>query len=130
MKAEFLEALEQIVKDKGITKDVLYDALEAALKTAYRKNFGTSQNVEVEIDKENGEVKAYAKKVVVENVENPLLEIKLEDAKEINPNYQIGDTVRIEVTPKNFGRIAAQTAKQVVLQRIREAEREIQYSLN
>ncbi|WP_069649567.1 transcription termination factor NusA [Caloranaerobacter ferrireducens] len=127
MKAEFLEALEQIVKDKGITKDVLYDALEAALKTAYRKNFGTSQNVEVEIDKENGEVKAYAKKVVVENVENPLLEINLEDAKEIDPNYQVGDTVRIEVTPKNFGRIAAQTAKQVVLQRIREAEREIIY---
>lgn len=127
MKAEFLEALEQIVKDKGITKDVLYDALEAALKTAYRKNFGTSQNVEVEIDKENGEVKAYAKKIVVENVENPLLEINLEDAKEIDPNYQIGDTIRIEVTPKNFGRIAAQTAKQVVLQRIREAEREIIY---
>ncbi|KPU28175.1 transcription elongation factor NusA [Caloranaerobacter sp. TR13] len=127
MKAEFLEALEQIVKDKGITKDVLYDALEAALKTAYRKNFGTSQNVEVEIDKENGEVKAYAKKVIVENVENPLLEINLEDAKEIDPNYQVGDTIRIEVTPKNFGRIAAQTAKQVVLQRIREAEREIIY---
>ncbi|WP_427338694.1 transcription termination factor NusA [Caloranaerobacter sp. DY30410] len=127
MKAEFLEALEQIVKDKGITKDVLYDALEAALKTAYRKNFGTSQNVEVEIDKENGEIKAYAKKIVVENVENPLLEINLEDAKEIDPNYQIGDTIRIEVTPKNFGRIAAQTAKQVVLQRIREAEREIIY---
>lgn len=127
MKAEFLEALEQIVKDKGIAKDVLYDALEAALKTAYRKNFGTSQNVEVEIDKENGEVKAYAKKIVVENVENPLLEINLEDAKEIDPNYQIGDTIRIEVTPKNFGRIAAQTAKQVVLQRIREAEREIIY---
>lgn len=127
MKAEFLEALEQIVKDKGVTKDVLYDALEAALKTAYRKNFGTSQNVEVEIDKENGEVKAYAKKIVVENVENPLLEINLEDAKEIDTNYQVGDTVRIEVTPKNFGRIAAQTAKQVVLQRIREAEREIVY---
>ncbi|RKD34475.1 transcription termination factor NusA [Thermohalobacter berrensis] len=127
MRAEFLDALEEIVKDKGISKDILYDALEAALKTAYKKNFGSAQNVEIEIDKENGDAKVYAKKTVVEEVENDLLELNIEEARKINPKYEIGDIVRVEVTPKNFGRIAAQTAKQVVLQRIREAEREIVY---
>lgn len=125
MKAEFIEALEEIGKEKGIRKDTIFEALEAALISGYKKNFGSSQNVEVIINKENGEVKVYAKKTVVENVEDDLLEISLEAAKEIDTNYDINDIVGIEITPRNFGRIAAQTAKQVVMQKIKEAEREI-----
>ncbi len=125
MKAEFIEALEEIEKEKGISKDIIFDALEAALISGYKKNFGSSQNVEVLIDKESGEVKVYAKKEVVEEVSSDVLEISLEDAKEIDVNYALEDIVRIEITPRNFGRIAAQTAKQVVMQKIKEAEREI-----
>jgi len=127
MNTEFLEALDQIEKDKGISKDTLIEAIEAALISAYKKNFGTSQNVKIRINKENGEVKVYAQKSVVENVTNPLLEISLDEAQKINKLFRLGDIVEIEVTPKNFGRIAAQTAKQVVVQRIREAERNIIY---
>jgi N utilization substance protein A len=127
MKAEFLEALEELEKDKGISKDTLLEAIEAALISAYKKNFGSSQNVEVEIDRETGDVKVYAVKTVSEEVNDSLLQISIEDAKNIDPNYEIGDIVKTEVTPKNFGRIAAQTAKQVVVQRIREAERDIIY---
>lgn len=125
MKAEFLEALEDITKEKGITKDVIFEALEAALVSGYKKNFGSSQNVEIDINKESGDVKVYAGKIIVESVEDSLLEISLNDARDINPKYEIGDTVKIEITPRNFGRIAAQTAKQVVMQKIKEAEREI-----
>lgn len=125
MKAEFIEALEEIEKEKGISKDIIFDALEAALISGYKKNFGSSQNVEVVIDKETGNVSVYAKKEVVDEVETDILEISLEDAKELDVNYELGDTVRIEITPRNFGRIAAQTAKQVVMQKIKEAEREI-----
>lgn len=125
MKAEFIEALEEIEKEKGISKDIIFDALEAALISGYKKNFGSSQNVEVEINKESGEVRVYAKKIVVESVEDELLEISLEDAREIDTKYGIDDIVNIEITPRNFGRIAAQTAKQVVMQKIKEAEREI-----
>ncbi len=125
MKAEFIEALEEIEKEKGIKKDIIFEALEAALISGYKKNFGSSQNVEVLINKESGEVKVYAKKTVVETVEDELLEINLEAAKEIDTRYEINDIVNIEITPRNFGRIAAQTAKQVVMQKIKEAEREI-----
>ena len=125
MKAEFIEALEEIEREKGISKDIIFDALEAALISGYKKNFGSSQNVEVIVNKDNGEVKVYAKKTVVEQVETDLFEISLEDAKEIDANYALEDIVRVEITPRNFGRIAAQTAKQVVMQKIKEAEREI-----
>lgn len=125
MKADFIQALEEIEKGKGVSKDILIDAIEAALISAYKRNFGSSQNVEVEIDEESGEVEVYAKKDVAEDVEDELLQISLEDARNIDEKYQIGDIVNIEITPKNFGRIAAQTAKQVVVQRIREAERDI-----
>lgn len=123
MNGEFLEALEQISKEKGISKDLLFEAIDLALVSAYKKNFGTSQNVKVLIDKQSGEVEVYTLKTVVEQVENDFLEISLEEAKVINRNYEIGDTIENKVTPKNFGRIAAQTAKQVVVQKIREAER-------
>ncbi|SHJ90964.1 transcription termination factor NusA [Paramaledivibacter caminithermalis] len=125
MKNELFDALDQLEKEKGISKDMLIDAIEAALITAYKKNFGSSQNVKVIINRDNGSVKVYSRKEVVENVENDLFEISLEEAKKIDPNYEIADIIEEEVTPRNFGRIAAQTAKQVVVQRIREAERSV-----
>ncbi|QEK12234.1 transcription termination/antitermination protein NusA [Crassaminicella thermophila] len=127
MNGDFIEALDQIEKEKGISKDILIDAIEAALISAYKRNYGTAQNVKVYINRECGEVRVFSVKNIVETVENELLEISLKDAKEIDSNYEIGDVVEKEVTPKNFGRIAAQTAKQVVVQRIREAERGIIY---
>jgi len=125
MNIELIQALEDIEKDKGIPKLTLLDAIEAALKSAYKRDFGATGNVDVEIDQSTGEVNVYSKKIVVEEVLNPEQEILLEDAIKKNPNYSIGDQIEIEVTPGNFGRIAAQTAKQVVIQRIREAERDI-----
>lgn len=127
MNAEFIEALEQIQKDKGISKDILIDAIEAALISSYKRNFGSRQNVRVEINRESGEVHVYSQKRVVEDVEDELLEISLDEAKEIDRKYGIDDIIEKEVTPRNFGRIAAQTAKQVVVQRIREAERGVVY---
>ena len=128
MNKEFLGALTALCTEKGISPDVIIDALEAALSAAYKKNFNSAQNVEVLIDREKGNVKVMAQKQVVEAVENDIEEICLDDAKAISAHYQIGDVVNVEVTPKNFGRIAAMTAKQVVTQRIREAERGIIYS--
>lgn len=128
MNRELFEALDELCKEKGISKETIIDAIEAALVTAYKKNFGSSQNVHVLIDEENGNVKVYSRKEVVEEVDNSLFEISLMDAKALNPNYEVGDIVEKEVTPKNFGRIAAQTAKQVVVQRIREAERSVIYN--
>ncbi len=127
MNAEFIGALEQIEEEKGISKEVLLEAIEAALISAYRRNFGSAQNVTVQIGRDTGDIKVYARKMVVEEVTDPRLEISLEEARVIDPSYDVGDVVEHEVTPKEFGRIAAQTAKQVVVQRIREAERGIIY---
>ncbi len=123
MSSELFESLEMIEEEKGISKDVVLDALESALISAYRKNFGAAQDVSVIFDKEQG-IRIIAKKTVVEEVESRETEVSLEDAVKINPNYKIGDVAEFEVTPKSFGRIAAQTARQVVFQRIHEAERE------
>jgi N utilization substance protein A len=123
MNAEFIEALEQLEKEKGISKDILIEAIEAALISGYKRNFHSAQNVRVDINRQSGEVRVFARKTVVEEVLDSRLEISLDAAREIDPNYQLGDIVEIEVTPADFGRIAAQTAKQVVTQRIREAER-------
>lgn len=128
MEKGLFDVLMEICDEKGISPEVLIDALEAALVAAYRKNFNSAQNVKVEIDKEKGGVKVYAQKTVVETVEDEQEQISLENAREISGNYEIGDVVNIEVTPKDFGRISAMTAKQVVTQRIREAERGIIYS--
>lgn len=127
MNADFIQALNDLEREKGISKDTLIEAIEAALISGYKRNFNSAQNVRVDINRETGEVKVYARKTVVEEVTDPRLEIALDTAKEMNPNYQLGDIVEIEVTPRDFGRIAAQTAKQVVTQRIREAERQIIY---
>lgn len=130
MNQEFLNALNEIVETKGIDKEVLIDTIEQALLTAYKKNFGQAQNVEVEFDRDNGDIKVYSTREVVDESDyyDSFLEIELSEARKISPSYEIGDVIRNEVTPSNFGRIAAQTAKQVVVQRLREAEREIVYN--
>lgn len=128
MNAEFIEALNQIEKEKNISKEVIIDALENSLLTACKKHYGTSQNIKVMIDHETGDLTVLAEKEVVGEIFDKELEISLEEAKSINPEYEIGDVVPIKVVPKDFGRIAAQKAKQVVVQKIREAEREILYN--
>ncbi len=125
MNADFIEAIRQIEKEKGINSEILIEAIEAALISAYKRNFGSSQNVRVSIGRDDGEIKVFAQKTVVENVEDSFVEIPLEEARKISKKYKVDDIVEFEVTPKEFGRIAAQTAKQVVMQRIREAERGI-----
>ena len=123
MNADFVQAIFELGKEKGISPELLYQAVEEALITAYKKNFGSSQNVRVDLNKQTGEIHVYARKIIVEKVSDSAQEIDLAEARKINPNYELEDIVEIEVTPKNFGRIAAQNAKQVVVQRIREAER-------
>jgi len=128
MNMDFIEALSEIEREKGIAKEVLIDAIEAALISSYKRNFNTAQNVRVDINRHTGLIKVYARKTVVDDVLDPRLEISLDASREINANYQLNDIVEIEVTPRDFGRIAAQTAKQVVTQRIREAERGLIYN--
>lgn len=125
MNMEFMDAIESIAKEKGISKDLLIEAIEAALISGYKRNFNSAQNVRVDINRETGSVRVFARKNVVEEVEDDRMEISVESARGLDPSYTVGDIVELEVTPKNFGRIAAQTAKQVVTQRIREAERSI-----
>lgn len=124
---EFLDALADLERSKGIKMDILIEALEDALISAYKKNYGSSQNVRVEINRDNGEIHVYYRKEVVETVENDKIEMSLAEAQEYDPEFEIGDMFESEVTPRSFGRIAAQTAKQVIVQRIREAERNIIY---
>lgn len=128
MNVEFIEALDQLAKEKGIEKDTLLEAIEAALISAYKRNFNSAPNVRVEIGRESGEVHVFARKTVSDAATDTRLEISLDAALDVLPTYQVGDVVEIEVTPRDFGRIAAQTAKQVVTQRIREAERSIVYN--
>lgn len=125
---ELVEAIGCICEEKNINPEIILDAIESALTAAYRKNFNSYENVSVTINRESGKVVVMAKKQVVEEVYDDQEEISLEDARNINAVYGYGDIVNVEVTPKNFGRIAAMTAKQVVTQRIREAERGIIYS--
>lgn len=127
MSSELLDALDRLEKEKGISRDVIVEAIEAALVSAYKRNFNQAQNVRTDFNLTTGTMHVYARKEVVDEVFDSRLEIAIEEARKINPNYEIGDIVEIEVTPKEFGRIAAQTAKQVVTQRVREAERGIIY---
>jgi N utilization substance protein A len=128
MSSELLDALLILEKEKGISRDILIEAIEAALVSAYRRNFNQAHNVRIDMNLGTGTMRVFARKEVVDQVYDPRLEISVEDAQRINPNYQVEDVVELEVTPKDFGRIAAQTAKQVVTQRVREAERGIIYS--
>ncbi|RXI97969.1 transcription termination/antitermination protein NusA [Anaerobacillus alkaliphilus] len=128
MNTDFMDALTTLEKEKGISKEIIIEAIEAALISGYKRNFNQAQNVRVDINRENGSIRVFARKQVVEEVFDSRLEISLEAAKAMNPQYEVDDIVEIEVTPKDFGRIAAQTAKQVVTQRVREAERGIIYA--
>lgn len=125
MNQEFILAVEELEKEKGISKDALIDAIESALVSAYKKNYSNSQNVRVNINKNTGDIDVFMRKIVVtdEEVMDEYGELTLDEAHEIDPSYKLGDVIENKVTPRDFGRIAAQTAKQVVVQRIREAER-------
>ncbi len=125
---ELILALEELEKEKGIKKEFLLESIETALVTAYKRNFDSQENVKVIMDKDTGATHVYSVKEIVENPENSVSQISLEEAKKVNKGLQVGDSVEIEIIPKNFGRIAAQTAKQVIVQKIREAEKEIIFS--
>ncbi len=125
---ELIGAMDELEKERGISKAYLIESLEAALVTAYKKNFDSVDNVKVTIDEKTGEIHIYSLREVVEVSEDPLLEIGIEDARKIDSVYNIGDTVNLEIKPKEFGRIAAQTAKQVVVQKIREVERNMVFT--
>jgi len=127
MNQEFLSALTELSASKNIDREVILEAIEKALLAAYKKNYGHLQNVEASIDRETGAVQLVQKKTVVEEVTDPQTEMELSEAQKIDATYQAGDVVPIEIIPKDFGRIAAQTAKQVVVQRINEAENEYAY---
>ncbi|MBQ6687222.1 MAG: transcription termination/antitermination protein NusA [Bacilli bacterium] len=139
---EFIKALDHIVEEKNISKDVVFEAMELALQTAYKKNFDSKTNVRVDINRETGDIKVFSYQIVVEDLDfgteeedeegnivriapeiNLDAQITLEEAREIVPNIEIGETIEVEVTPKDFGRVAAGTAKQVLTQKVREAEK-------
>jgi N utilization substance protein A len=127
MNSEFIEALRDLEKEKGINMDVLIETIEAALISAYKKHYGSSQNVRVEINREDGDIHVYFRKEVIDKVEDERIQISLEEARQYDPDFEPGDMFESEVTPRAFGRIAAQTAKHVVVQRLREAERNLVY---
>ncbi len=128
MSNALIAALELLQAEKGISVEVIQEALELALVSAYKKEYGTSQNVDVEFDTKTGEITVYQTKEVVEEVEVDSSEISLEDARAQNFAYEIGDKIKAEITPKDFGRVAASTAKNVIVQRLREAERTVIYN--
>ena len=125
MSNELLEALNILEQEKNISKETLLEAIENSLVTACKNHFGKSDNVKVEIDPETCAFSCYQEKTVVDTVEDPVEEISLADAHKVNGNYQLGDIVRVEVKSKEFGRIATQNAKNVILQKIREEERKV-----
>lgn len=125
---ELILALEELENEKGIEKAYLIESIETALVTAYKKNFDSAENVKVVMDNKTGEAHLYAVKEVVDAVEDSKTQISLNEAKSISKKLEVGDTVDIEMIPKDFGRIAAQTAKQVIIQKLREAERNIIYT--
>lgn len=124
---EIISALDELEKSKGISKQVLLEALEAALVSAFKRHYGSSQNVRISIDTVKGSILVLSRRNVVEEVQDSKTQVSLEEARHTDPLIEIGDVLETEVTPREFGRIAAQTAKQVVVQRIREAERGIIY---
>jgi len=123
MSQELILALRELEKERGIPQKALIEAIKSALNTAYKKNFGTSQNVSVELNQITGEVQVFAQKRITDDVKDTCLEISLDEAVDIDPSVALDEMINVEVTPSDFGRIAAQTAKQVVVQKLREAER-------
>ena len=129
MQNQFLSAIEQICEEKGISKDMVLGAIEAAIIAAYKKDFGDKeQEVRVELDPNNGDATIFVTKEVVENVEDDMIQVSIADAKKIKKDAKLGDFIEFRQDDKEFGRVAAQTAKQVILQRIREAERDVVFS--
>lgn len=128
MNTELIEALDVLEKEKNISKETLLEAIEQSLLQACKNHFGKADNVKVNINAQTGDFTVFAEKTVVEDVEDPVLEISLEDAKMRDPSYEIGDIVNVEIKSKDFGRIATQNAKNVILQKIREEERKVLYN--
>ncbi len=128
MNAEFMRALDALEAEKNIDKEELIDAIEVSIESAYKKNYGNVQDVDVKLDRDTGEITVYATRDIVEDVENLETQISLEEAREIDPTYEVGDVYRKVITPRDFGRIAAQNAKQLIVQRIKEAERNMIYN--
>lgn len=128
-KSEVLLAFNQLLEERGLPPEMVLEAIKAALASAYRKTVGapSAQPVQVDLDLEAGRIRVFAEKEVVEQVEDPRTEVSLEEARRIKPDAEVGDMVLVEVTPDDFGRVAAQTARQVIQQRLREAERQMQY---
>ncbi|HIS03232.1 MAG TPA: transcription termination/antitermination protein NusA [Candidatus Pullichristensenella avicola] len=124
---ELIRAVNDLSKERRVNKDVLFSAIEAALISAYKKNYGKTANVRASIDRDKGEIEVLSRKTVVEEVTDSQCEMTLQEAREIDRRYELGDLVEVPVTPRDFGRIAAQTAKQVVVQHLREAERGVIY---
>ena len=128
MSSELIAALNQIEKEKGIDKEILFEAIEKSIFAACKRDFGKEENIKVTMDRENGDISVLAEKVVVEVVEDPALQISLAEAKMMNIRYEVGDIVNVVITPKNFGRIAAQQARSVIVQKIKEEERNALYN--
>lgn len=124
MNKDFMLALDELCKDKNVEKEVILDALEKALVKSYQKNYDNQENVDVVINHDTGEIGVYALKEVADKVEDSINQISLKDAKEFDSSLKVGDTARIKLVPKNFGRVAAQTARNIVIQKIRDAQRE------
>ncbi|MBF1761699.1 MAG: transcription termination/antitermination protein NusA, partial [Veillonella sp.] len=127
MSQELIQAVAVLTKEKGFAPELIFTSLEDALVQAYKKEERANPEARVEINRKTGAFTVFAKKTVVDQVEDPELEISLEEAQKIHKNYEVGDTVEIDVTPKNFGRSAAQAAKQMLIQSLKEAERSVVY---
>ena len=125
---ELIKALEVVSKEKGIDSEVIFEAIENSLVTACKKIYGNYSNMRVEINRETGEMRAFAQREVVDEVVDDFTDISLEEARELNPTYELGDFIDNDITPSDFGRSAAQSAKQIVVQKLREAEREKIYN--
>ncbi|HBG43328.1 MAG TPA: transcription termination factor NusA, partial [Firmicutes bacterium] len=127
MNEEFMAALQQVEKEKGIPRHILIEAIESALVSAYKKDQKDVSNIRVQMEPDTGAMHVYGYKNIVGEVEDPQTQCSLEEAQKLDPHYSVGDVAEQEIQPREFGRIAAQTAKQVVVQRIREAERILIY---
>ena len=128
MNTELMEALNILEQEKNISKETLLEAIEQSLLQACKNHFGKADNVKVNINPETCDFSVYAEKEVVEEVEDPVLQISLEEAKMRDPKYEAGDIVNVEIKSREFGRIATQNAKNVILQKIREEERKVLYN--
>ena len=127
MNENLIEALDALEKSKGLSKEVILEAIEKALEKSYEKNYDDRTNVDVVMDRESGDIRVYSLRNVVDVVEDPVTEISLAEAKGYNPSAEVGGQVRVEVSPENFGRVAAGTARNIVIQKLHDAERETIY---